>query len=726
MKGNRFLLSSTTFTPTMYLSQVHSDASTKDLIQGLEFLSRSIDKKSASLKVLVESNFERFVKAKSVIDNVYTEMRNQGIEAIAPEKARPHSRHTSRTSVHFRNTSGGQNGFGPSRTSLRPIINEKRKHALTKESEYGVQGIKAPLIEVAVKAEEIWGPALGGRERENNLKSILESIDRSHNVLQVGQLIEDSIKRKDYNSLVKDYQKARELADAAKSMAVNAAANSQQPTDAQIHQIVITARMWLEVEAQIEDFKRTIWRDLTSVQANLTMSTDRNHQEDHVALISVLLELGVEDNPIWVWLLSRYDYLKNKITSTFERSRIEIEVLRRQLASEDKPSIYSSAIHFKSLSHSSAEDKIKHLDTGPTLELWDLIVHAMGNLLSMQGGVLGEVIDFWDKAQSFIKGEAQRTLPIGIDGDSQKHHRLSTDGVGALQNGAMELVDILREHIFSFFADPPIEDVSALFSPDTTDTPNTPRTPRSATLSPFSKPDQRFNLDLLSPPPPSPKRGEAWEDFAFWPPYSNSLSGVHYLSKLLVLLGTAAAEMAAIQPVTSTTNSIEKLKIFINAARERSAKAICAAWNKDVQSCQVLEDWTRGPGTLDVTRMPSYFATFERFILSGVQKILYIPEAAAARRVASEIVTPPPAKLLQMIRSQFVGSLAKALLGMAENAEKPVNVGQNPWAMDLDVPPANKSETALLTDTGRDVVDASKKVRSLPPLLPLDLQSKLF
>ena len=40
---------------------------------------------------------------------------------------------------------------------------------------------------------------------------------------------------------------------------------------------------------------------------------------------SILLELGVEDNPIWVWLLSRYDYLKNKITRTFERIRIEIE-----------------------------------------------------------------------------------------------------------------------------------------------------------------------------------------------------------------------------------------------------------------------------------------------------------------------------------------------------------------------------------------------------------------
>ena len=41
--------------------------------------------------------------------------------------------------------------------------------------------------------------------------------------------------------------------------------------------------------------------------------------------LSILLELGVEDNPIWVWLLSRYAYLKNKLVQTFESARMEIE-----------------------------------------------------------------------------------------------------------------------------------------------------------------------------------------------------------------------------------------------------------------------------------------------------------------------------------------------------------------------------------------------------------------
>ena len=652
----------------------------------------------------MESNFERFVRAKSTIDDVYTEMRSQGAE---PEvvRSRPHSRVTSRSSIHFRTTSG-QGLPGSGRLSFKPPTNDKKKHALVKESEYGVQGIKTPLIEVAVKAEEIWGPALGGRDRENNLRSLLESVEKSQGVLEVGFEVADAIKRKEYDNLISQYTKARKYVDEARSVADSAVANSSQPTESQINQIVLTGRMWIDVEEQIDSFKRDVWRNLTSVQANLAMSTDRSHQEDHVALISVLLELGVEDNPIWVWLLSRYDYLKNKINSTFERSRVEVEVMRRRLASMEKPSLYASAIHLRSPARPTQEERLKHLDSGPVLELWELVVHSMNNLLSLQGGVLGEVVDFWEKAQSFIDGKAQRTLPLGLDGSSRKHHRLSMDGVRDLQSGAVELVDILRGHVFAFFADPPIEDVSMLFSPVP---PEAPRTPRSAALSPLSKLEYRFQQDLLSPPPPSPKRGEAWEDFAFWPPYANSLSGVHYLGKLLALLGTAACEMAAIRPVALGGNTLEKLKALLGAVRERSARAICAAWNNDAETCKVLEDWTRNPEEQDITRMPFHFAAFEAFVLSGTQKVLYIPEAGVTKRGSSDVVTPPPNKLLQMVRSQFVTSLYKALSGMVENAEKPINISQDPWTTDRDSSISNGVEPGS-TSSMKDLIDASNKV----------------
>ena len=203
---NRFMLSSTTFSPSLFLSSVHQTASTDELLQGLDFLSKSIEKKSASLKVLVESNFERFVKAKATIDNVYTEMRTQGAQpqpqSLTPART-PHSRVPSKGTSHFRTAS---NPFSPTGQIHGEL---QKKTALTKESEYGVLGIKAPLIELAVKAEEVWGPALGGRDRGDDLKSTLGFVERNRDLFRLAGEIQASVRRQDYELLVEDYQKAK-------------------------------------------------------------------------------------------------------------------------------------------------------------------------------------------------------------------------------------------------------------------------------------------------------------------------------------------------------------------------------------------------------------------------------------------------------------------------------------------------------------------------------------
>ncbi|KAL8803084.1 MAG: hypothetical protein Q9182_003397 [Xanthomendoza sp. 2 TL-2023] len=663
---NRFLLSSTTFSPTLYLSQVHANASTQSLLQGLDFLSKSIDQKSASLKVLVESNFERFVRAKTTIDNVYAEMRNQGAEPPMPtQRARTHSRSrvTSKGSAHFRNISG-QGPFSP-RGVDKPLPSDKKKHALSKESEYGVQGIKAPLSEVAVKAEEIWGPALGGREREEALRSAMASIEQSSGIFQVDTAITSCIKRKDYGSLVEEYTRASQYAVEARAIANSASGGRDVLTDSQLFQIVITGRMWSGVETQVEDFKRDTWKRLTNVETLLPSSAARNGSDEHMALITVLLELGVEENPIWLWLSSRYDHLKNKITASFERSRVEIEILRRRLANADPPPVTVAAVRLRGPGDSASHDQTRRLDSPSILELWDLVHGSVNNLLSTSGGLLSEVVEFWEESQSFIDGKIQTTLPIGLDGQSRKHHRLSTDCVKDLQNGVIELMEILRQNIFEFFADPPIEDVSMLYSPLP---PTTPSTPKSAIFAPYAHQDSRFKFDASNPPPPSPKRGEPWEDFAFWPPYANTLSGVYYLEKLMNLVASAATTMADLRPVASSVNLKKSLKSLVTGTRERCTQALIAAWFRDAEMFHYVEDWTRPSDRRDITKMPTYFLNFENTVLSGLQKIVYISEVAS-KLSRIDVVTPPPAEMVREVRRFFEKTLYTVLSDMVRYSE---------------------------------------------------------
>ncbi|KAJ4323863.1 Exocyst complex component S5 [Neodidymelliopsis sp. IMI 364377] len=654
---NRFLLSSTTFSPSLFLSQVHSDASTDTLLQGLDFLSRSIEQKSASLKVLVETNFERFVGAKATIDRVYNEMREQGKEQEPPKAG--HTRGVSRTSFSGRKSS----------ISLQPVPVEKKKNALVKESEYGVHGIKVPLTEVAVKAEEVWGPALGGRDKEETLKAILESVENNRGLFEVGSTIQDAIRRKDHETIIEEYKRARKYTEDARYIVEQANYSKMPLADAQIHQIVVTARMWADVEHQIEHFKRDAWKRLAATHFTKHQTgTEDTKSDEYMSLISIMLELGVEDSPIWIWLLSRYEHLKSRLNILCERSRVEIEVLRRHLANGEKPSLRLLQKHLRAVpSSSSSAAEPSKLDAPKVIEFWEHVHASMTTLLSTRGGLLGELIEYWDIAHSFMSGRAQRNMPTGYQNQSSVHHKLTDQNKIQLEKGTAELINIIREHLYSFFSDPPIEDVSALFSPmPTTPTPTTPRTPLTAALSPTA--GSRFKFDPNNVPPPSPSRGETWEKYAFWPPHSNALSGSHYLSKSLILVGTAANELASLRlPETGPSSRLdEALRLLVGGVRERCISAVCAAWNTDAEKLKVLEDWTRNADRKDTTNLPRRFLAVQSFLLNHLQKIMYVE---ASSKTSVDVVVPPSNKLLQMLRSQFVTSLYRTLSGMVECAE---------------------------------------------------------
>ncbi|RAR04849.1 exocyst complex component sec5 [Stemphylium lycopersici] len=661
---NRFLLSSTTFSPSLFLSQVHNEASTDSLLSGLDFLSRSIEKKSASLKVLVESNFDRFVGAKATIDRVYNEMRDQGKdhqELLDPQQNRARSRSSFSGRKSSANLSSGM-------TDAVPM--EKKKNALVKESEYGVHGIKVPLTEVAVKAEEVWGPALNGREREETLKSIMESVEHHRGLFEVGTAIQDAIRHRDHETIAEEYKRARKYAEEARYIVEQATSSKTPLTDAEIHQVIVTARMWSDVERQIEHFKRDAWKRLTATHfTHLQTGSEETKSDEYLSIIHILLELGVEQNPIWAWLLSRYEHLKFHINATCQRSVVEIEILRRHLANGEKPSLRLLQKHLRSVPTSgniSAEPS--KLDTPKVIEFWEHVYALMNTLLSNKGGLLAELVEYWEIAQSFLSGRAQRNLPNGYHGQSTVHHRLSTENKIELERGTAELISVLRDHLFSFFSDPPIEDVSLLFSPlPMSPTPTTPGTPLSAALSPTSASRSRFDPNKV--PPPSPSRGETWEKYAFWPPHSNALSGSHYLSKALVLIGTAANELASLQVPESGGNGRidEALRLLLGGVRERSVQAVCAAWNTDAEKLKVLEDWTRNVDRKDTTNLPQRFLAVQSFLLNNLQKTLYV-EASSKTKI--DVVVPPSNKLLQMVRSQFVTSLYRTLSGMVECAER--------------------------------------------------------
>ena len=123
-------------------------------------------------------------------------------------------------------------------------------------------------------------------------------------------------------------------------------------------------------------------------------------------------------------------------------------------------------------------------------------------------------------------------------------------------------------------------------------------------------------------------------------------------------------------PELGASNRIdESLRLLVGSVRERCVQAICAVWNTDAEKLKVLEDWTRQPERKDITNMPSRFLAVQSFLLSNLQKTMYV-SGSEGSKAAVDVVIPPSNKLLQLVRSQFVTSLYRTLSGMVECAEK--------------------------------------------------------
>lgn len=237
--------------------------------------------------------------------------------------------------------------------------------------------------------------------------------------------------------------------------------------------------------------------------------------------------------------------------------------LRRKVALAPPPSNAVIAMHLRS-SFRRVPIGTLSLDTPEIVALWELITTSLTALLSPQGGILSELLTFWETAQNFIDGKTQVTLPVGIDDQSRKHHRISEDGIKTLRTGSIELITILRDSMVTFFQEPPIEDVSSIYSP-VPDTPVTPATPVGFIP---------INPIALHIPNKIPKK-DPGDGFAFLPPGANSLGGVHYLSRILTLLGNAAC-LSAELPIGAQIQ--EKLKSMMVGARERCVHAVCISW----------------------------------------------------------------------------------------------------------------------------------------------------
>lgn len=156
-------LSSKTFDPKVFLSQVHPDATFADLSRGVIHLKESIEQRSEALKVLVQDNFDRFVVVKATNDGVFREMK-------------------------------------------------ELEHGPLKEGkEYGTKELREILGQASAKADQVFMPVLENNLKAGKLRSTLGVFERSKFFFNLPASLRENVESGKYDAALRDYRKGKYL-----------------------------------------------------------------------------------------------------------------------------------------------------------------------------------------------------------------------------------------------------------------------------------------------------------------------------------------------------------------------------------------------------------------------------------------------------------------------------------------------------------------------------------
>lgn len=529
-KRNKYLISSTTFSPRVFLRDVHTEATYDNLINALDYLESSITERSEALRYLVESDYDRFVKSKSSLDSVLNQIQSAGFS------------------------------FG---------------------QEWGVRNVKGLIDDANSKATVIMKPVIDNHEKEERLKDALSIIKKNKYLFNLPSLISKHIKNNDHDSLIRDYRRGKD---------VRFNEDMSESPEYAIDKKVVN-RIWREVENIVNDYKRETWKTLSKA------GVDQNY----IQVISKLLELGVEDNPIIEWIDSQVKNFSETLTEEVERLRLRTNLMRMALAGTP-PSTASLLVPLKV--ESFTDSNIPELcDRQEVVEMWLTIKRIFDSLaLTAEKMCL-----FWEDCNGFLSGTRQSNLPTGYQGESNIHLTLSEDEKNEIRNSGKELVSSYAENLLEY-----------------------------------------FNLSVTT------IHGTSQDGYFFLPPAANALSSVRYLSGILTAL-SSSLKVLSLSNISGETT--DKLRNVISDIRERMVHAACFSWHEDCKNFGTLEDWSIASDDKTFTKISYYFRTYQLAVLTGLRNMVFFFSRDGKEGSKENILFPQPSsRLISHTLSEFVDS----------------------------------------------------------------------
>ncbi|ODV63849.1 exocyst subunit SEC5 ASCRUDRAFT_67911 [Ascoidea rubescens DSM 1968] len=584
----KFFISSKNFNTKLFLKTLHNNDSFNQLNNSLDYLESSIAKQSEELKYLVQKEFARFVKAKSSLDRVFEEFIHSGLS-----------------------DSNNSNGLNDSNESL------VQKNEL--------QNLKDSLNLANAKASSIIKPIIDNKQKEQHIKAALKFVEQNKYLFDLPKTLLNYIESDDYESLIEDYKKGKDfISTSIYPTTPNSATINHFDTDvllpdnftiSQAHSQRVLDRIWEEVEAIVDSYRKDTWDLLSKTNLN-----DNNY----INLISKLLELGVEDNPITAWINSQYRSIYDEINEVFEKfiekiilfqktvlnttNSTDVSFIQSVCTSNDADENDSKSNENKSSDriNNNNSSSLNHglVDSTNVTEMWLVIKRLIDDMVVKQSN---KIIQFWNQCELFLNRKLQSTLPRGYQNESEVHLHLQDYEISNIKRNTENLIKLLCSKLQAFFSSTQ-KDLNQILS-------------KKYSLEVFKI------TDNLTP--------SSLTEYGFLPPFANSVGTLRYLNKFLISISVSFIKLGNLK----INDSAKTLQNTHSNIVHYFVEAICATWFNDSSAFNVIEHHSLSislsyylnmdnleENILSKNSFPDLIFNYEKIMISNIKNILYIKD----------------------------------------------------------------------------------------------------
>lgn len=512
--------------------------------------------------------------------------------------------------------------FVRSKSSLDSVFKNIQSAGFNENDHWGVAHLQFLIDDANSKGAVVMKPVLDNKSKHERLKTALSLIERNKYLFNLPSAMMHHVKVHDHDSLVRDFRRGRDIRYNEENQLVDI--NAKEKLDLE----KVTDRIWGQVKNIVEDYKKEEWKKLANVTAD----------QNYLGVISKLLELGCEDNPIHEWISSQIGIFEAEAIAAFEKLKSTTDINRINILAvpQNRSAPLISAL--RDIEKASDQSDILY-DNFSVIEMWITIKVVTQDIAN----IMNRFCQFWQCCQGFLEGSLQANLPRGWHNESVPHLSFSASEIQEIQKQGRGIVDLIANETNQFFSSmstlPLAESVnnsSQLLNV------STKKSPRRKSMLSNSAPTE---IEVPS----------------FLPPYSNALSATKFLPGLIFQLASGFNDFARLRLSPKTVDHLQNVLLVI---REKTINAVLYAWAQDSTYLCLAENWSLSPNNRHLTRIPSLLRTYEVQIVQGLNNIMYITYNNQTLEDGQDIIPPVNSTLLSKVLTSFSGSISSGLDGI--------------------------------------------------------------